>query len=169
MKKHWWNLKIFFSRTNGPISTNLGTKHSGWWGFKCSNEKTKIFYEVNIIFLLLIDVIIKSYVFIDLNFSKVSDVAHGHLVIFCQCVIWCSVKNQFYCFHIYLIFFSLLKVKEFPPSFTVFEFGETLSSRSASKSQLTSIVKAAAKGNVNVVKEMLKTDKEKVINSKGSF
>ncbi|XP_022344604.2 E3 ubiquitin-protein ligase MIB1-like isoform X2 [Crassostrea virginica] len=47
-------------------------------------------------------------------------------------------------------------------SLKLFEFGETLSSRSASKSQLTSIVKAAAKGDVNVVKEMLKTDKEKV-------
>ena len=27
VKIHWWNLKIFFSRTTGPISTKLSTKH----------------------------------------------------------------------------------------------------------------------------------------------
>ena len=26
-KIHWWNFKIFFSRTTWPISTKLGTKH----------------------------------------------------------------------------------------------------------------------------------------------
>ena len=26
-KIHWWNLKIFFTRTTGPISTKLGTMH----------------------------------------------------------------------------------------------------------------------------------------------
>ena len=39
-KIHWWNLKIFFSRTTGPISTKLGTMHPWVKGFQvCSNEE----------------------------------------------------------------------------------------------------------------------------------
>ena len=39
MKIHWWNLKIFFSRTTEPISTKLGTKHPWMKGIQiCSNE-----------------------------------------------------------------------------------------------------------------------------------
>ena len=38
-KIHWRNLKIFFSRTTGPISTKLGTKHPWVKGIQvCSNE-----------------------------------------------------------------------------------------------------------------------------------
>ena len=36
--KHWWNSKIFFSRTTGPISTKLGIKHLWVKGIQaCSN------------------------------------------------------------------------------------------------------------------------------------
>ena len=44
VKKHWRNLmKIFFSRTTGPISTKLGTKHSRVKGIQvCSNINSKI-------------------------------------------------------------------------------------------------------------------------------
>ena len=39
VKIHWRNLKIFFSRTTGPISTKLGTKYLWDKGIKlCSNE-----------------------------------------------------------------------------------------------------------------------------------
>ena len=39
-KMHLRNLKIFFSRTTGPISTNLGTKHPWVKGIQvCSNEE----------------------------------------------------------------------------------------------------------------------------------
>ena len=39
VKIHWRNLKIFFSRTTGPISTNLCTKYLWDKGIKlCSNE-----------------------------------------------------------------------------------------------------------------------------------
>ena len=38
-KIHWWNLKIFFYRTTGLISTKLGTKHPWVKGIQvCSNE-----------------------------------------------------------------------------------------------------------------------------------
>ena len=44
VKIHRWNLKIFFSRTTGPISTKLGTKHP-WVKVVqvCSNEGPRPF------------------------------------------------------------------------------------------------------------------------------
>ena len=40
VKIHWQNLKIFFSRTNGPISTKLGTKSPWVKGIQvCANER----------------------------------------------------------------------------------------------------------------------------------
>ena len=42
-KIHWWNLKIFFSRTTGPISTKLDTIILGWRGFKFVQIKTPPF------------------------------------------------------------------------------------------------------------------------------
>ena len=48
-KIHSRNLKIFFFRTSGSISTKLGTKHP--WGVKeiqvCSNQETFISHKVN--------------------------------------------------------------------------------------------------------------------------
>ena len=39
-KIHWRNLKIFFSRITGPISTKFGTKHPWVNGIQvCSNEE----------------------------------------------------------------------------------------------------------------------------------
>ena len=44
VKIHWWNLKIFFSRTTGPISTKLGIKHPRVKGIQvCSNEGPALF------------------------------------------------------------------------------------------------------------------------------
>ena len=43
-KIHWRNSKIFFSRTNEPISTKLGTKHPWVKGIQvCSNEGPRPF------------------------------------------------------------------------------------------------------------------------------
>ena len=43
-KLHCQNLKIFFIRTTGPISTKLGTKHLWVMGIQiCSNEKPRPF------------------------------------------------------------------------------------------------------------------------------
>ena len=43
-KIHWWNSKIFFSRTTKPISTKLGTKHSWVKGIQVwSNEGPRPF------------------------------------------------------------------------------------------------------------------------------
>mgnify|MGYP003685767591 CR=1 FL=1 len=40
VKIHWRNLKIFFSRTTGPISTKLSTKHPWMMGIQvCSNVR----------------------------------------------------------------------------------------------------------------------------------
>ena len=52
------------------------------WDLICSKKKHLIFIKIIMgFFLLLINVMILSYVFIDLNcFSQVSDVAHGPLV-----------------------------------------------------------------------------------------
>ena len=56
-KIHWQNLKIFLSRTTGPILTKFGTKHScvkgiqrisafnTWWK-KSENLKIKIFKKI---------------------------------------------------------------------------------------------------------------------------
>ena len=46
VKIHLRNLKIFFSRTAGPISTNLGTKHPWVKGIQvCSNEGPSLFQD----------------------------------------------------------------------------------------------------------------------------
>ena len=43
-KIYWRNLKIFFSRTTGPISTKFGTKHSWVKGIQfCSNAVPHLF------------------------------------------------------------------------------------------------------------------------------
>ena len=78
---HWQNLKIFFCRTTGIVSTKLGTKHRLVKGIEiCSNkEPFNSQKEDNGFFLLLINGIIYSYVFIDLNFFQVNDMAHGPL------------------------------------------------------------------------------------------
>ena len=67
-KIHWQNLKIF-SRTTGTVSTKLGTKHLWVKEIEvCSNkEPFNSQKEDNGFFLLLINVMIKSYVLIDLN------------------------------------------------------------------------------------------------------
>ena len=83
VKIHWRNLKIFFSRTTGPISTQFGTKHPWVKEIQvCSNEEPinsqliMFFSSLNQYF----DIIICVYWF-EL-FSQVSDVAHGPLVLF---------------------------------------------------------------------------------------
>ena len=44
VKIHWWNLKIFFSRTTVLILTKLGTKHPWVKGIQvCSNEGPRPF------------------------------------------------------------------------------------------------------------------------------
>ena len=44
VKIHWWNVKVFFSRTTGPISTKLCTKHPWVKGIQvCSNEGPRPF------------------------------------------------------------------------------------------------------------------------------
>ena len=53
VKIHWRNLKIFFSRTIGPISTNLGTKYPLVKGIQVSsNEEPINSHQVNNIFTL---------------------------------------------------------------------------------------------------------------------
>ena len=43
-KIHWQNFIIFFSRTTGPISTKLGTKHPLMMGIQvCSNKGPRLF------------------------------------------------------------------------------------------------------------------------------
>ena len=80
-----FHIYIFFSRTTGPISTKLGTKHP-WVKMiqVCSNEEPINSHEVNNVFSSSLnqryDIIICVYWF-EL-FSQVSDVAHGPLVIF---------------------------------------------------------------------------------------
>ena len=83
-KIHWRNLKIFFSRTAGPILTKFGTKHPWVKGIQVfSNEESFNFHKVN------------NGTFSSLNqhydnhmclwfelFSKVNDMAHGPLVNF---------------------------------------------------------------------------------------
>ena len=61
-------MKTFF-RTNGPISTKLGTVHSWVKGIQVwSNEEPLNSHKVdNGFFLLLINVMIYLYVFIDMN------------------------------------------------------------------------------------------------------
>ena len=84
VKIHWRNLKIFFSRTTGPILTQLGTKHPWVKGIQvCSNEEP-INSQLIMFFSSLnqhFDIIICVYWF-EL-FSQVSDVAHGPLVSHC--------------------------------------------------------------------------------------
>ena len=88
-KMHWWNLKIFFSKTTEPISINVGTKYPWVNGFQvCSNENEEPInsYKVNNVQLFfsslnqrhINDIFICDYWF-EL-FSQVSDVAHGPLV-----------------------------------------------------------------------------------------
>ena len=82
-KIHWRNFKIFFSRTTGPISTEIGTKHPWVKGIQvCSNEEPINSHEVNNVFSSSLnqryDIIICVYWF-EL-FSQMSDVAHGSLV-----------------------------------------------------------------------------------------
>ena len=83
VKKHWWNSKIFFSRTTEPISTKFGTKHPWVKGIQvCSNEEPINSPKINNVFFSSLnqryDIIICAYWF-EL-FSQVSDVAHGPLV-----------------------------------------------------------------------------------------
>ena len=48
VKIHWRNLKLFFSRRTGPISTKLGTKHPWMKGIQvCSNERPCPFLKGN--------------------------------------------------------------------------------------------------------------------------
>ena len=77
---HLRNLKIFFSRTTGPISTKLGAKLPWVKGIQVSsNEEPINSHEVINVFSLNqhYDIIICVYRF-EL-FSQVSDVAHGPL------------------------------------------------------------------------------------------
>ena len=62
-KIHWQNLKIFFSRTTGPILTKLGTKYS-WvkWIQVCTNEGFCFFQK---------DIIAKLWKYIN-KFEKAS-------------------------------------------------------------------------------------------------
>ena len=58
-KLHWKNLKIFWWRTTGPISTKLGTMHPLMKGTQvCSNEEPLNSHKVNEFFLLLINILI---------------------------------------------------------------------------------------------------------------
>ena len=84
-KIHWQNLKIFFSRTTEPISTNLCAKHSWMKGIQVSSNEEKInSHKVNNVFFSSLYqcfyIIICVYWF-EL-FSQVSDVALGPLVSF---------------------------------------------------------------------------------------
>ena len=68
VKIHWQNFKIFFSRTTGPISTKLGTKHL--WVKRiqvCLKEGPTLWYNHMCVYWFEL-------------FSQVSDVAHGPLV-----------------------------------------------------------------------------------------
>ena len=60
VKLHWQHFKIFFSRTDGPISTKLGTYHPWVKGIQvCSNEEPIKSPKINnVFFLLLINVMI---------------------------------------------------------------------------------------------------------------
>ena len=77
-KIHWRNLKILFSRTTGPISTKLCTKHPWMKEIQvCSNEEPFNSHKDNNVFILLfINVMIYWFAL----FSQVSDVSHGPLV-----------------------------------------------------------------------------------------
>ena len=55
----WRNIKFFFSRTTGPISTKLGRMHPWVKGIQvCSNEAALNFYKIDNRFFLLINVMI---------------------------------------------------------------------------------------------------------------
>ena len=81
-KIYWRNLKIFFSRTAGPISTKFGTKHPLVKGIQlCSNEEPLNSHKVNnCFFLFLINIMIIICFYWFKLFSHMSDVAHGPLV-----------------------------------------------------------------------------------------
>ena len=81
-KIYWRNLKIFFSRTAGPISTKFSKKNPWVNGIQvCSNDEPLNSYKVNDeCFLLLITIMIIICVYWFELFSQVSDVAYGPLV-----------------------------------------------------------------------------------------
>ena len=65
-KIHWRNLKIFFSRTTGLISTKFGTKHLWMKGIQvCSNEESNSKKADNVSFLQ--STLWYNHLFIDLN------------------------------------------------------------------------------------------------------
>ena len=84
VKRHWRNLKIFFSRTTGPFSTQLGTKHPWVKVIQvCSNEEPFNSDKVNNgFFLLSINIMIIMCLLYKTFFLQVSDVAHRPLVSF---------------------------------------------------------------------------------------
>ena len=97
-KIHWWNLKIYFSRTTGPISTKLGKGILGWRGFRFVYIESHTFFQREIItkckntFTKLKNLLFQNYwanfmiyIFKSIHWfelvSQVSDVAHGPLVV----------------------------------------------------------------------------------------
>ena len=109
LKIHWWNLKIFISRTSEPISTKFGKKHPWLKGIQvCSNKEPFTSHIINNwLFLLLISIMIIICVYWFKLFSQVSVVAHGPLV-YCH---WHQISQMlvkgFRSLYIYLAFAAL--------------------------------------------------------------
>ena len=108
----WRNLKIFFSRTTEPFSTNLDTKYLWVTGIQvCSNEEPLNSFQIdNGFFFLLINVMIESYVFIDLScFIKWAMWPMGLLLFFLEETPFISItENTDECKYIIIIIIIII-------------------------------------------------------------